>query len=93
MFDRLPGSAKRAAAALLPALLLASPVLAADAAPVPDKGDTAWMMVSTLLVLLMILPGLQLFYGGLTRTKNMLSTMTQIGAATCLAMLMWVVFG
>ena len=93
MFDSLPGSAKRAAAALLPVLLLATPVLAADAAPVPDKGDTAWMMVSTLLVLLMILPGLQLFYGGLTRTKNMLSTMTQIGAATCLAMLMWVVFG
>jgi Amt family ammonium transporter len=47
MFDSLPGSAKRAAAALLPALLLAWPVLAADAAPVPDKGDTAWMMVST----------------------------------------------
>ena len=93
MFDSLPRSAKRAAAALLPVLLLATPVLAADAAPVPDKGDTAWMMVSTLLVLLMILPGLQLFYGGLTRTKNMLSTMTQIGAATCLAMLMWVVFG
>ena len=59
MFDSLPGSAKRAAAALLPVLLLATPVLAADAAPVPDKGDTAWMMVSTLLVLLMILPGLQ----------------------------------
>src|SRR3546814_2367277 len=50
---------------------------AATAAPVPDKGDTAWMMVSTILVLMMVLPGLALFYGGLTRTKNMLSTMTQ----------------
>ena len=52
-----------------------------------DKGDTAWMMTSTVLVLMMILPGLALFYGGLTRTKNMLSTMTQIGAVACLAML------
>ena len=75
------------------ALIAAVPAMAAEVVPVPNKGDTAWMMVSTLLVLLMILPGLQLFYGGLTRSKNMLSTMTQIGAATCLAMLMWVVFG
>lgn len=60
---------------------------------VVDKGDTAWMMTSTLLVLLMILPGLALFYGGLTRTKNMLATMTQIGAAACLAMVLWVAYG
>ncbi len=82
-------------AAIVPALLLPAAAFAQDAAaaPVPDKGDTAWMMVSTLLVLLMILPGLQLFYGGLVRTKNMLSVMTQIGAATCLAMLIWVIFG
>ena len=63
------------------------------AAPVVDKGDTAWMMTSTVLVLLMILPGLALFYGGLTRTKNMLATMTQIGAAACLAMVIWVAYG
>ena len=63
------------------------------AAPVVDKGDTAWMMTSTVLVLLMILPGLALFYGGLTRTKNMLATMTQIGAAACLAMIIWVTYG
>jgi ammonium transporter, Amt family len=63
------------------------------AAATVDKGDTAWMMTSTVLVLLMILPGLALFYGGLTRTKNMLSTMTQIGAVTCLAMLIWVMYG
>mgnify|MGYP002654364461 CR=1 FL=1 len=80
---------------LLGAGLLLPATAFAQTAPavVPDKGDTAWMLVSTLLVLLMILPGLQLFYGGLVRTKNMLSVMTQIGAATCLVMLMWVIFG
>ncbi len=66
---------------------------AVAAAPVPNPGNNAWMMTSTILVLLMILPGLALFYGGLTRSKNMLSTMTQIGAAAALAMLMWVCFG
>ena len=63
------------------------------AAAVPNPGNNAWMMTATILVLLMILPGLALFYGGLTRTKNMLSTMTQIGAAACLAMLIWVTYG
>jgi Amt family ammonium transporter len=65
----------------------------AAAAPAIDSGDTAWMMTSTLLVLLMILPGLQLFYGGLARTKNMLSVMTQVGAAAALAMILWIVYG
>ncbi len=63
------------------------------AAAVPNPGNNAWMMTATILVLLMILPGLALFYGGLTRTKNMLATMTQIGAAACLAMLIWVMYG
>jgi Amt family ammonium transporter len=79
------------------ALFAALPAWAQDAAAAPasvvDKGDTAWMMTSTVLVLAMILPGLALFYGGLTRTKNMLSTMTQIGAAACLAMIVWVCYG
>ncbi|ARS28192.1 ammonium transporter [Sphingomonas sp. KC8] len=66
---------------------------AAAAVPTPEKGDTAWMMTSTILVLLMILPGLALFYGGLARTKNMLSVMTQVGAAAALAMLVWVGWG
>ncbi|MFK4792884.1 ammonium transporter [Sphingobium sp. ZW T5_29] len=77
-------------------LFAALPAWAQDAAaavPTPDKGDTAWMMVSTVLVLAMILPGLALFYGGLVRTKNMLSVMTQIGAVACLAMLIWVIYG
>jgi len=63
------------------------------AAAVPNPGNNAWMMTATVLVLLMIIPGLALFYGGLTRSKNMLSTMTQIGAAACLAMLVWVTYG
>jgi Amt family ammonium transporter len=81
---------------VLPAvLLLALPAaaFAQDAAPTVDKGDTAWMMTSTILVLLMILPGLALFYGGLARTKNMLSVMTQVGAAAAITMLVWVGWG
>ena len=66
---------------------------AATAAATVDKGDTAWMMTATILVLMMILPGLALFYGGLSRTKNMLSTMTQVGAVAALAMLIWVMYG
>jgi Amt family ammonium transporter len=60
---------------------------------VVDKGDVAWMMTSTVLVLAMIVPGLALFYGGLARSKNMLSVMTQVGAVACLAMLIWVIYG
>lgn len=63
------------------------------AAPTPDKGDTAWMMMSAVLVMMMIIPGLTLFYGGLTRSKNMLSTMTQVGAVAALGMLVWVMWG
>jgi len=66
---------------------------ATPAPPVPNPGNNAWMMTATVLVLLMILPGLALFYGGLTRAKNMLSTMTQIGGVTALAMLVWVMWG
>ncbi len=76
------------------ATFAAVPAFAQDtAAKVANPGNNAWMMTSTLLVLLMILPGLALFYGGLTRSKNMLSTMTQIGAVACLAMLVWVMWG
>ncbi|MDE0880399.1 MAG: ammonia channel protein, partial [Sphingomonas bacterium] len=82
LFMALPAWAQEAAA-----------VVAPTPAPTVDKGDTAWMMVSTVLVLMMILPGLALFYGGLTRAKNMLSTMTQIGAVACFAMLIWVMWG
>lgn len=58
-----------------------------------DKGDTAWMLTSTILVLLMILPGLALFYGGLVRTKNMLSVLSQVLGITAVAILVWVGWG
>jgi ammonium transporter, Amt family len=63
------------------------------AAPVPDKGDTTWMMVSTLLVILMIIPGVALFYGGLVRAKNMLSVLTQVMAIFCMISILWAVYG
>ena len=81
----------RLAALTASVALAAEPALAAPA--VPNPGNNAWMMTATLLVLLMILPGLSLFYGGLTRSKNMLSTMTQIGATASLAMIIWVMWG
>ena len=74
--------------------LLCGPALAqAPAAPTPDKGDTAWMLVATCLVLMMSVPGLALFYGGLVRTKNMLSVLTQVFAIVCLVCLIWVIYG
>src|SRR3954469_6371404 len=78
---------------------LADPALAqtaaaaAPAAPVPNKGDTAWMLVATCLVLMMSIPGLALFYGGLVRTKNMLSLLTQVFAIVCRVCLIWVFYG
>ncbi len=69
----------------------AAPEAAAPA--VPNKGDTAWMLVSSLLVLMMTLPGLALFYGGLARSKNMLSVMSQITATAAIMIIIWVVYG
>ncbi|WP_456389565.1 ammonium transporter [Profundibacter sp.] len=70
---------------------------AAEAAPVVvetmDKGDVSFMIFSTVMVLFMILPGLALFYGGLVRTKNMLSVLTQTTMITALVMVIWVVYG
>ena len=62
-------------------------------APVPDKGDTAWMIVATLLVALMTIPGLALFYGGLVRTKNMLSVLMQVFTVFSLCIVLWVIYG
>ncbi len=70
-----------------------APAAAAAAAPVPNKGDTAWMLISSALVLMMSVPGLALFYGGLVRTKNMLSLLTQVFAIVCVACIVWVFFG
>jgi ammonium transporter, Amt family len=66
---------------------------AAAAAPTVDKGDTAWMLVSALLVILMTIPGLALFYGGLVRTKNMLSVLMQVFAVFSLVSILWVFYG
>ncbi len=66
---------------------------AAAVAPTVNKGDTAWMMVSTMLVALMVIPGLALFYGGLVRTKNMLSVLMQVFVIFALMMVLWVAYG
>jgi Amt family ammonium transporter len=87
--------AERASYALLP-LLLAVPAFADDApAPAPkmDSGDTAWMLASTALVLLMTIPGLALFYAGMVRKKNVLATIMQSFAITCLVTVVWMIAG
>ena len=81
--------------ALVPALgLLLTPALGlAQDAPVPDKGDTAWMMTATVLVILMTLPGLALFYGGMARAKNVLSLLMQVFMIFCTVALLWSFYG
>jgi len=66
---------------------------AALAAPTPDKGDTTWMMTSSVLVLLMTVPGLALFYAGLVRAKNVVSMLMQVFAIVCMVVLIWVLYG
>ena len=66
---------------------------AAAAAPVPDKGDTAFMFICTLLVLFMLMPGIGLFYGGLVRAKNMLSVLMQCTVVGACMMIVWVLYG
>jgi ammonium transporter, Amt family len=75
------------------ALLVISSFCYADTPPAPDSGDTAWMLISTVLVLLMTLPGLALFYGGLVRTKNVLSVLMQCFAICALVTVIWVLYG
>jgi Amt family ammonium transporter len=81
--------------AAAPAAAPAAAEAAAPAAPalVPNKGDTAWMMVSTLLVILMTVPGLALFYGGLVRSKNMLSVLMQVMVTFSMIVVLWFVYG
>ena len=75
-------------------LAFIEPTLAQDAAaPTVNKGDTSWMLVSTILVILMTIPGLALFYGGLVRTKNMLSVLMQVFAVFSLVAILWVFYG
>lgn len=78
----------------IPATAPAAETAPATAAPVTtDKGDTAWMMVSTLLVVMMVVPGLGLFYGGLVRSKNMLSVLMQVMVVFSLICVLWGIYG
>jgi len=80
---------------LLPAIALLAPLgaLADAATPVPDKGDTAWMLTSTVLVILMTIPGLALFYGGMVRSKNVLSVLMQVFLTFSLLAVLWAIYG
>ena len=78
--------------ALATLTLSLAPALAADA-PTPNKGDTSWMLTSSALVLLMTIPGLALFYGGLVRSKNMLSVLMHVFYCVCIVCVIWVLFG
>ena len=73
--------------------MLAGSLAYAGDAPAPNKGDTAWMLISTALVLMMSVPGLALFYGGLVRTKNMLSVMAQVFTIVALVGIIWIAYG
>ena len=84
---RLAGGAMAALGTLLPVL-----AAAADA-PVPNKGDTAWMLTSTVLVILMTIPGLALFYGGMVRSKNVLSVFMQVFVTFSLLAVLWAIYG
>ncbi len=92
-------SAPAAPVAAVAATAAATPEAAAPAdaaaapAPVPNKGDTAWMMVATLLVILMTIPGLALFYGGLVRSKNMLSILMQVFMIFAVIIVLWCIYG
>ncbi|WP_408736735.1 ammonium transporter [Acetobacter suratthaniensis] len=81
------------AGAVAVSLLGGGSALAADAAPAIDTGDTAWMLTSTALVLMMTIPGLGLFYAGMVRKKNVLATMMQAFALCCLMSIVWMVAG
>ncbi len=85
--------AKSAPAAAAPATATAAPAAAAAPAPTPNKGDVAWMLTSTALVLLMSVPALALFYGGMVRSKNMLSMLMQVFVVFSLITVLWCVYG
>jgi len=71
----------------------AAPAAAAASAPVPNKGDVAWMVVATMFVIMMSIPGLALFYGGLVRSKNMLSVLMQVFVTFSLIVVLWCLYG
>jgi len=92
-----PAASAPAASAAAPtapaAAAEAAPAAATAATPTPNKGDTAFLTMSTMLVILMTLPGLALFYGGLVRSKNMLSVLMQVFVISALIYVLWIVYG
>jgi Amt family ammonium transporter len=86
-------AAPAAAASATTTAAAASAPAAAASAPVPNKGDTTWMLVSTVLVIMMSIPGLALFYGGLVRSKNMLSVLMQVFVTFSMIVVLWVLYG
>jgi Amt family ammonium transporter len=92
--DAAPAPAAGASAAAMPVAAAAADA-PAEAAPVlvPNKGDTAWMMLCTILVIMMVVPGLALFYGGLVRSKNMLSVLMQVMVTFSLITVLWFIYG
>src|SRR5947208_3002635 len=85
-----PAAATTTAATAAPT---APPAATAAPAPSPNKGDTAWMIVATAFVIMMSIPGLALFYGGLVRSKNMLSVLMQVFVIFSLIVVLWAVYG
>jgi len=90
---RFGGPCLSSALAGLALALLPLAASAQDAAPAFDRGDVAWMLTSTLLVLMMVVPGLALFYGGLVRAKNVLSVLSQVLVVFSLVLLLWAGYG
>ena len=89
--EGMAGMSGMAATAAPAAAAEAAP--AAAAAPVPNKGDSAWMLIATALVILMTIPGLAMFYGGLVRSKNMLSVLMQVFVVFSMMVLLWAIYG
>ncbi len=90
-----PEAAAPAAESAAPAAAVTAPAVEEIKAPAQtvDKGDTTWMLISSILVLLMIVPGLALFYGGLVRQKNMLSMLMQTSTVCVIGMMAWILYG
>jgi ammonium transporter, Amt family len=93
MSFKIPYRARVFAPALFAAMVAAGSAFAQAAEPTVNKGDNAWMLISTVLVLLMTIPGLALFYGGLVRSKNMLSVLAHVFYCVCIVTLIWVLYG
>ena len=88
--EAAPAAGTAAPAAAMP---VAAASAAAAPAPVPNKGDVAWMIVATAFVIMMSIPGLALFYGGLVRSKNMLSVLMQVFVTFSMIVVLWCIYG